>query len=1109
MPAGVPPAFRPGDLIGGRFHVVRYISRGAMGEVYEVEDGTLGGRVALKTVRREIAAEPKSVERFKREIHLARRVTHPNICRIFDVGFHKLSPADPADPGAEVPFLTMELLSGETLSARVARRPLLPKEALPLIEQVAAGLDAAHGAGIIHRDFKSGNVIIASAADGTERAVITDFGLARAVGPETGLLSISETGAVVGTPAYMAPEQVQGLELTPAADIYSLGIVLYEMVTGRRPFTGDSAINVAVKRLSEPPPPPRNHVPDLDAVWQVVILKCLERDPGERFESAGAVAQALVSGSALPPRGRLRTTAARALLGKRLAGLLGAIAVGAAWLLLARGPSETGSRTGTARAPVATRRSLAVLPFARVSGPAESEWLSTALAEALTTEMASGDALRLVPGPEVARAVLELGIPSERGPSTRDLAGLRRDLGSDYVITGSYNVSPSDAAGLVRIDARLLDAATGEIVAPSSATGTPIQVFDLVSRLAAPLRTRLGLPAASASEALALEASLPKVPEAARLYAEGLAALRAGNPQAARAVLERGARAEPEQPLLQAALAECWSALGYEAEASEAGARALRLASNLPESVRLRVEARAHESRREWERAADAYRQVLGAHPDDLESGLRLAEAETSAGRAREALATLDRLRRLTAPDLEDPRLDLAAARAHQELGDPAEALSRARRAATRAEARGARVLAARARLLQASALRALGSPAEARAAADEARSLFEATGDRAGQARALEQLALVVDASGDLDGARRLHERALLTYREIGDRSSEARVLTNIGASLLDEGRIEQAQRYYDQSLLLFREVGAKYQMGIVLNDVGARLQQRGELRPAKKRYQEALALFGETGERTGVAAALTNLGEVAYLEGDLAKAQPLHEEALAINRERSDKGGSAYDLFRLGEVALARGDLQVAKDRYDEALALQSETKDAVGAARTRLGLAARGLALPAVEEAMALARTAEEVARNEGVADLEALAHAVLASGWLAQGEVEQARAEGGKAVAAGRRTEVAHARLLAEVAAARATAASGVAAEVGTALAALETVLARATRLGFVPVRLETLLARAEVRLRAGQTTEARRELSALSRDAEAKGFGLVARRAAALAAAAGT
>src|SRR5258707_6540546 len=334
VPESTAPRFAAGTSLSGRYRIVRFIAAGGMGEVYEAEDLALGAEVALKTMRPELAARPTTIARFRREILLARRVTHPNVCRIFDLGQHLSS-----ESGPEVAFLTMELLSGQTLGQALrSHGPMSVDEALPLVAQMAAALGAAHDAGVVHRDFKAANVMLvpARSANAPPRVVVTDFGIASAAGGN--LASITRSKDILGTPAYVAPEQVEGREVTAAADIYALGVVLYEVVTGRLPFEGASVLSAVLKRFRDKPAAPRHHAPDLPARWDEVILRCLERDPRNRFRSTDEVVKAL-RGEAPP---RARETTGR---GRMLAACLTAAA------LTAAGPYLWTRRRGAARPP--------------------------------------------------------------------------------------------------------------------------------------------------------------------------------------------------------------------------------------------------------------------------------------------------------------------------------------------------------------------------------------------------------------------------------------------------------------------------------------------------------------------------------------------------------------------------------------------------------------------------------------------------------------------------------------------------------------------------------------------------------------------------------------
>ncbi len=289
-PDSIPPRLTAGDVLVERFQIVRFIARGGMGEVYEACDLELQSRVAVKTIQPQIANLPQALARFKREVLLAKQVTHPNVCRIFDLFRHR----DTAVTGSDIVFVSMELLSGETLAEQLKRTGRMSTEqVLVILGQIVPALGAAHAAGILHRDLKPGNILLERISDGGIRAVITDFGLAWSRDSRSEA-SLAGSGALVfGTPEYMSPEQIEGKELTPASDLYSLGLVIYQMVTGVKAFGTDSPLFAALRRLNESPPPPSQVVPEAGSRWDFLVTRCLCPDPAQRFASADQFAAAL------------------------------------------------------------------------------------------------------------------------------------------------------------------------------------------------------------------------------------------------------------------------------------------------------------------------------------------------------------------------------------------------------------------------------------------------------------------------------------------------------------------------------------------------------------------------------------------------------------------------------------------------------------------------------------------------------------------------------------------------------------------------------------------------------------------------------------------------
>jgi serine/threonine-protein kinase len=382
-------------LVGGRYTILGLVGVGGMGSVYRARDAELDEVVALKVLRKELVEMPGMLERFRQEVKLARRVTHRNIARTFDIGEHE---------GEK--FLTMEYVDGESLAELCGDGPMPLERVVGLSRDICAGLSAAHAAGVVHRDLKPDNVLVGK--DG--RLVITDFGIARAL--REGDDVVKTNGRPIGTPAYMAPEQVQGGDVDARADLYALGAMLYELLTGERAWPGDSVFAVAAARLVQPPPDPRQKNPGLPDDVAAVVLRCMAKDPDQRFASAEEVARALD------------------------AALAAATSV----------PVGLPRQRASARPPAETTKNVAVLPF-RNQGPAEDEYIADGLTDDLI------DALSMTRGLRVqARGAVMRFKAGDRDP--REIG---RQLDVQVVVDGSVRKS----GGKLRVNARLVSVADG------------------------------------------------------------------------------------------------------------------------------------------------------------------------------------------------------------------------------------------------------------------------------------------------------------------------------------------------------------------------------------------------------------------------------------------------------------------------------------------------------------------------------------------------------------------------------------------------------------------------------------------------------------------------
>ncbi len=1101
-------AFFPGENIAGRFKIVRFIGRGGMGEVYEAEDLELRVHVAIKTVRPDIASDSNAIDRFKREINLARKVTHANVCRTFDLFHHQsLIPGTP-----DLQFLSMELLNGETLAARLRRQGrMTTTEALPIVLQLAAGLDAAHRATIVHHDFKSQNVILVP-HDGDDgvRAAITDFGLAHVATADQSIgRQQSTTGDFVGSPPYMAPEQVEGGKISPASDIYALGVVMYEMVCGTHPFVGDTPLSTAIKRLKEAPPSPRLMVPDLDPRWEATILRCLERRPEDRFTSTIEIANSL-TGQAIP-----RRRSRRRLQVGITAGALGAIAllvVGLAFERTHRSlPGQSSlhpSSTSTLITPAAAhlRPSVAVLGFRNITGQRDVAYVSTALSEILTSELEAGGKLQAIPQMDVARTRHDLSLGDPDNLPAPVLSRLGSNLDADYVVTGSYDDTGANRAGKIKLELRLEDTRTGVEIARLRETGSEAHIHDLGALAGRDLRKSLHTGDALPAEREAAEAILPTDPKAARFYSEGLGKLQLFENLAARDLFEKALAIEPRHALTHSALASTYEELGDHQRAVIEAKQAVDLSTNLPVQQQLQAEGKYDEAVGEWRAAVKVYQKLHRASPDNLDYGLYLANAQVQAGKTGAALSTLAELKQLPGPAGSDPRIDYRQALAAGSLADFNLELQSARRAIERSRSAGARLLEAKSRMAEGWALENLGRPADAADAFESARKIFREAGDTNNVAAALGDMAIVSSRQGNLKAARLALEESIAAGRSAGNDLAVGKRLNNLALVQWQQGQLEQAEKSLDQALPLLRSFGNQSMVARAFNDLAIVRCEQGRLTEAKTAQARATAIFRANRDRSGEAESLDTRAEILREQGRLADAQAAIEKALGLFARIKDRSGSSQAQNELGAILVDRGNLEKARELLMRALSTRDQLGESDNAAVTRMALANLAIEEGRFQEAETLARKAGEVFRGQSAKDNAILADVALAKALLAEKRFSAALASLERSAPLAAATT--NRRVLLTFGAAVAYTRTAAAADSGSPTArtvdigsdSLKSTITSARSLGLIGIEFEARLILGELETRYGNPRSGRNRLVALEKQASAVGFRLIARNA---------
>lgn len=1105
------------------YRILDQVDAGGMGVVYRAQDEILERVVAIKVLPPGALGDDSSRSRFRKEALSLARINHPNIATIHEFGTHE---------GTD--FLVTEFIPGFTLDKMLAAGPLPANEAIALGRQLAEGLAAAHEHGIVHRDIKPANLRVTT--DG--RLKILDFGLAQLVEPVTDLsrtVTLSATQQITGTVPYMSPEQLRGESPDLRSDIWAAGAVLYEMSTGRRPFVAGNGALLINAILNQDPERPAAVNPKVSPGLDSIIVKALEKQPGRRYQSVAelqADLERLTVG--------LRPAAAKPRWNWRWA------AMGALLVLLAAGGITVyrvrHSRTeATPAAAQPNRNSVAVLGFRNLSGRADTAWLSTAFAEMLTTELAAGEKLLTISGENVARVKNDLSLPDTDTLAPDTLTRIRKNLGSDFVVLGSYLDLGAGSDQPVRLDLRIQDAKSGQTIAVISEKGTEGQLDQLVTRTGVQLRQRLGIGDVPSAEELAVRASLPANLPAARLYAEGLAKLRTYDALGARDLLQKAVAADPNHALSRSALSAAWSTLGYREKAREAAEQAFRLSSGLPQQDRMLAEGQYYEASNQWDKAIATYHDLFQLFPDNLEYGLKLANTQTAALKGSDALATIEALRKLPAPRRDDLRIGLAEAAAARAVADFKRQNDVARNLAQQAEAEGARFILTRALLAQCVAMRNVGDPKQAVDTCEQARKIAAASGDRGQEAHALNNIANALYDQGNLAGARKRYEDAVQINRSIGNAGAMAGALDNIASVVGDQGDLATARRYSEQALALYRETDDKMGIGETLNNMAAALVVGGDLNAAENVFEQALAIWRQTKMSSGTATALTNvgdlrlatgsiagsraayqeafdlfhnngeksksayprigLGDVALAAGEIGLAESNYRDGLALAREAGDKHEASIALAGLGEVARERGDLAGARQRLEEALGIRAQIGEKQAAADSLVQIANLELEESRSAEAEASARKAAQEFAAQKVPDREGIARATLARALAAQRKLAEAQKQVALArslIAAtqqpGVRLEVASAEAMVQAAQQNTS----------SARAIWETVRKQAADLGLARYEFPARLALAELDIRFGDAAAGRTRSASLQKDAQNKGLLLIARKAARLA-----
>jgi serine/threonine protein kinase/Tfp pilus assembly protein PilF len=614
-----------GTTFAGRYEIIEELGRGGMGKVYRAEDTELQQEVALKLIRPEIATDKNTIERFRNELKIARNIRHKNVCGMFDLGESKGSY-----------FITMEYIRGEDLKNLIRKMGFLSTgQATTIAKQVCDGLDEAHRAGVVHRDLKPQNIMI----DTGGNARIMDFGIARSLEGK----GITGAGVMIGTPEYMSPEQVEGKETDQRSDIYSLGVILYEMVTGRVPFEGDTPFTVGVKHKSEIPQNPKDINAQIPDDLNAVILKCLEKEKDKRYQNVRELRSELENIQKEIPTTERIVPERKPFTSKEItvqfslkkafipALIVLAIAISAViiWQLL---PQKEAIPSAPSDKP-----SLAIVYFENNTGDESLDHWRKALCELLIADLTQSKHIRVLSSDRLLDVLGDLNQTEARSLSSTVLKQVAARGGSTHILRGNY----TKAGEQFRIDAILQEASTMESIGSDRIEGTGEESFlVMVDELTRKVKAHFELSEEEIAEDIDEDVAqiTTSSPEALKHYIEGRKYHLENVYEKSIEMMEKAIAIDPDFAMAYRSMSMAYSNIGFVPQANEMMKKALDLADRLPARERFFIQADfLSRSEKTLNKSIEAYKNLLDLYPDDSSARHNLALRYQNIGKFHEA----------------------------------------------------------------------------------------------------------------------------------------------------------------------------------------------------------------------------------------------------------------------------------------------------------------------------------------------------------------------------------------------------------------------------------------------------------------------------------------
>jgi serine/threonine protein kinase/tetratricopeptide (TPR) repeat protein len=900
----------PGTILGTRYEIIQLLGQGGMGAVYKARDRELDRFLALKVIRPELAVNPEILHRFKQELILARQVTHKNVIRIFDLG--------EADG---IKFITMEFIEGQDLKHIVDQQGKLKiEESVRVMEQVCLALEAAHAEGVVHRDLKPQNIMVEAKSG---RISVMDFGIARSTELGGGM---TQTGVMLGTPDYMSPEQVMGEHVDARSDLFTLGVIFYQLLTSTMPYKADTVQASMFKRTRELPKRAIEADPSVPQFLSDVAEKCLQIDVNLRYQSAREIREDLETWHGGTPKTVSISTPVQPAAARpkkwTLIGVSAAVIFVALTTFIFRGRLFGNSLDKSVKIPPPL--SLAILPFRNASGDASLDWLGSSLAEMLSTDVGQSARLRTVSPERVSQILRDLRIVPD---STLDAPTIQRVAefsNAETIVWGQY----AKFGDQIRIDASVQDLKRGQTTKLKTEAAGDKDLLSTVDRLAADIRAKLDLSRTAVKElqAQSFKPSSTSLP-ALRAYGDGLQLQRQGQNLEAVKSFEASTKQDPEFALAYSQLARAYQDLGQDNDAEQNSRKALELSAKLPDVERYLIAARNDEILNNYPKAIEAYQNIVKVAPDNSDVLFDLGRLQENSGtfdQARETFANVLKL---------DPkRVDglLAMGRVEIEAGDAQAGLDYLNRAQSMAIELGNDE--EKAQILQAIgvAYSVLNKPQDALQSFQQSLEIKRRLGLKKGIADSLEMIGQMEAVLGKNDAALKDFNEALQLRRDIGDKSGTGDVLNDIARFYNDHSQFDKALTLLKQALQIQVDAGNENSEALALGNIGNTYLLKGDYEDARTYFSQALSLREKLNVPTDIADTVHNLGETSTRLGQYDKAVEQYLRALDLRRAANDKRGAAIESASLGVLFGYQGRFGAALSSEQDALKTLRDIKE-----------------------------------------------------------------------------------------------------------------------------------------------------------------------------------